>query len=350
MDDIYIGLMTGTSLDAIDVAIADFNQQTIKLIASKNFSLPANLKNRIRDLCLPGKNEIDLMGEVSAELAELYSKAINSMLADEKIKSDRIKAIGSHGQTIRHRPNLKFPFTLQIGDPNIIAARTGITTIADFRSKDIALGGQGAPLAPAFHNALLKDRQESHWILNIGGIANLTYLPKDMNEPVIGFDTGPGNTLMDQWCQQHFAKAFDADGKLAASGKMIPELLQQLLNEPYFSEPIPKSTGRELFNYAWLQQQLKSFQPADNKDVQATLLALTAKSIASAINSHNHDAKQLWLCGGGVHNKALINELQQLLPSLNLQTTAKLGIDPDWIEATAFAWLAKQTLDRKSVV
>lgn len=341
--DLYIGLMTGTSLDAVDAAIVDFSGAKPQLIGTHNHDVPADLKAEIRQLCLPGHNEIDLMGEVSVKLGELYATAVAELLANHQVNAADIRAIGSHGQTIRHRPNAKHPFTLQIGDPNVISARTGITTIADFRRKDMAHGGQGAPLAPAFHHALLADRQEAHWILNIGGIANLTYLDADTTQPVIGFDTGPGNTLMDQWYQQHHQAHFDRDGAWAASGQADQALLQTLLTEPYFNRPVPKSTGRELFNLDWLSQFIRQTGQLKPEDVQATLLELSVQSIADGLLTQNKNAKHLWLCGGGTHNKQLCKRLAERLPNLQIAPCTPLGIEPDWMEAAAFAWLAKQT-------
>src|SRR3990167_285223 len=341
---LYIGLMTGTSLDAADVAIINFHNKTPKIVAAKNYPIPTELKAQIKQLCLPGHNEIDLMGEVSVQLGQLYANAVTSLLAEQQISAHHIKAIGSHGQTIRHRPDARYPFTLQIGDPNIISAQTGITTVADFRRKDMALGGQGAPLTPAFHDALLKDRSESQWVLNIGGIANLSYLSKNKNAPILGFDTGPGNTLMDQWYQQHHDGAFDQNGEWAASGTVSQPLLDALKSEPYFKRAAPKSTGRELFNLIWLEQKLAACPHLSNQNVQATLLELTATSIATAVQTQK-DAKTVWLCGGGTHNQALVARLKQLLSGLKIEDTSALGIHPDWIEAAAFAWLAKQALD-----
>lgn len=337
MNDLYVGLMSGTSLDAIDAALVNFSDEKPQLIATHQHSIPNALRQEILALCTPGENAIQRMGETDTKLGYLFADSVNALLETAKIDSANIKAIGSHGQTIRHMPDLEYRFTLQIGDPNIIASKTGITTVADFRRRDMALGGHAAPLAPAFHDFLFKDRKENIGVLNIGGIANITFLPANKNQNIIGFDTGPGNTLMDAWCLQHTQQSFDKNGEWASSGKHNEKLLETLLNDPYFKKPPPKSTGREHFNLEWLEKHISTEVKPEN--IQATLLELTARSIAESLQ----DIKKVYLCGGGTHNQALAKRLNELSDCsfANIETT---GVHADWIEAAAFAWLARQTL------
>ncbi|MFA7386524.1 MAG: anhydro-N-acetylmuramic acid kinase, partial [Thiohalobacteraceae bacterium] len=254
-----------------------------------------------------------------------------------------IRAIGSHGQTVRHRPDGPSPFTLQIADPNIIAERSGITTVADFRRRDMAAGGQAAPLVPAFHAACFRNIEEDRAVLNLGGIANLTILPADPQHPITGFDTGPANVLMDGWIAGHNGKTFDADGAWAASGQTIPTLLKRFLSDSFLHAPPPKSTGRERFNANWLELQLgdESFAAVD---VQATLADFTAQSVAAALKSWAPATRRLLVCGGGAHNGHLLSILRTLLTGVEIESTAAQGLDPDWVEAAAFAWMAKETL------
>ena len=341
----YIGLMSGTSLDAIDAALVQLDNKHIQLISTHSESIPSSIKRDILDLCTPGFNAINRMGIMDTKLGRLFVDATLNLLKKANIKSSSITAIGSHGQTIRHSPSGDFPFTIQIGDPHIIAAHTGINTVADFRRKDLAHQGQGAPLAPLFHKFLLQEYTDHQWMLNIGGIANLTLLPADGN--IIGFDTGPGNMLLDLWCKQHTQKEYDDNGKWGSSGKYNSDLLIQFLKDPYFSQPSPKSTGREYFNNQWLNNYLKHFPNIAPEDVQATLVELTAQSIADAIHIKQPQPSTIWLAGGGSHNNFLISRLQQACRNHKIKSTSALGIPPDWIEACAFGWLAKQTLDHQ---
>jgi len=340
----YIGLMSGTSLDAIDAVLIDFNEP-FELIETHSEPITESLRQEILALCYPGDNAIHRMGEADVKLGRLFAKNVLQLLKKANISAEDIRAIGSHGQTIRHVPDAEFPFTLQIGDPNSIAAITGITTIADFRRRDMALGGQAAPLVPAFHEYLFRDTSENRWVLNIGGIANLTFLPADSSQSIMGFDTGPGNTLMDAWCRKHDMGQYDKDGEWAASGRYDDALLQQLLQDSYFLKKPPKSTGREYFHLDWLQKHLS--QTLKPEDIQATLLALTTKSITNAIDSYPIKAKKVFLCGGGVHNRHLVLLLKTLDKNLEILSTESAGLHPDWIEAAAFAWLARQTLAGK---
>lgn len=343
--DYYIGLMSGTSLDAVDAVLIDFNKHPLELIETHSEPITESLRQEILALCYPGDNAIHRMGEADVKLGRLFANSVLQLLKKTKVSAKDIRAIGSHGQTIRHAPDTEFPFTLQIGDPNTIAAITGITTVADFRRRDMALGGQAAPLAPAFHEYLLHDATENRWVLNIGGIANLTFLPADPSQPIAGFDTGPGNTLMDAWCRKHHIGQYDKDGEWAASGRCNDTLLQQLLEDPYFLRKPPKSTGREYFHLDWLQKQVS--QALKPEDIQATLLALTARSITNAINSYSIKAKKVFLCGGGVHNRCLVQFLKTQNKNLEILSTESAGLHPDWIEAAAFAWLARQTITGK---
>ena len=344
--ELYIGLMSGTSMDAIDAALIDFSSTPPRMIATHSEPMPHTLKKELIDLCSPGKDAIIRMGKADHQLGHLFANSALCLLEKTDIPNTSIRAIGSHGQTIYHSPRGDFPFTLQIGDPNIIAAITNITTVADFRRRDMALGGEAAPLAPAFHNFLLRTPKENRWVLNIGGIANITYLAADTHQPVLGFDTGPGNTLLDSWCAQTLGKAYDDKGALAASGKVNASLLKQLLSDPYFSKKPPKSTGREYFNLDWLKQHLAS-KKHDKADIQSTLLELTIESITRAIKNTGDTNGSIWVCGGGIHNTTLMKRLRDRCSPLSITTTESAGIHPDWIEAACFAWLAKQTLDKK---
>jgi anhydro-N-acetylmuramic acid kinase len=341
MSELYIGLMSGTSADGIDAVLVDFNGQYPKLLEGLYQPYSDLLREKIIHLCQKGDNEIERLGELDILLAEAFANIVNQLLEKHSLSADAICGIGSHGQTIRHYPNR---FTLQIGDPNIIAARTGITTIADFRRKDMALGGQAAPLVPAFHHYVFATNQSDRAIVNIGGIANVTLLSKD-HPDVIGFDTGPGNTLLDAWIFKHQQKRCDEKGSWASTGTVHPALLIQLLNDAYFSLPAPKSTGREYFNLDWLSPHLSS--AISPQDVQATLLELTAQSIVNAIKSYFTQGEIL-ICGGGVHNDFLMERLKQLSnQDFTVASSEKYGIHPDWVEAMAFAFLAKQTLTRQ---
>ncbi|EAR59848.1 anhydro-N-acetylmuramic acid kinase [Neptuniibacter caesariensis] len=337
--NIYIGLMSGTSLDGIDAVAVRFTPDC-HIIASHSEPFPSDLKQQILRLTQPGDREIDLMGQIDIQLGELFSHSVMQLLQKNGLKAESIAAIGSHGQTIRHRP--EHGFTLQIGDPNIIAERTGITTIADFRRRDMAAAGQGAPLVPAFHQAMLHNPDMDRVLLNIGGMANITHLPQDPTKAISGFDTGPGNILLDAWINEIKGLPFDKDGAWASSGKINSALLNDLLSLDYFQEAPPKSTGREQFNLAWLQNTLATHQDIANKDVQRTLLELTAATIADALNKYvNCDQYDLFVCGGGSRNHQLTQRIQDLLPNVVMQTSDKAGIDADWMEAAAFAWLAK---------
>lgn len=348
-NSLYIGVLSGTSMDAIDVALVDLSHNTPNLKATLSYPIPNDFQNRCLTLSQIGHCHIDDYGMLDAMAGELFSDAVLRLLKKENISPKRICAIGSHGQNIRHRPDITPPFSLQIGDPNIIAERTGILTIADFRRRDIAAGGQGAPLAPGFHASVFGNKEENRIIINIGGISNITILAKDLNIPVSGFDMGPGNCLMDGFAKLHLNQSYDKDGRFAASGTIHPLLLQKFLEDPYFAKKPPKSTGREHFNGAWLNEKLRATHLFEipSKDIQATLLALTVQAIANTIERYAPENSNIFVCGGGVHNTFLMQSLSKAVHR-TIQSTEVLGVPPDWVEAMLFAWLAKQTLEGKA--
>lgn len=339
----YIGIMSGTSLDAIDVAIAQRTPHGFVQIAAAAPALDNKLRQQILTICQDKKVELQTLGEVDYQFACACAQVVNQLLEDNQLSPAQIAAIGSHGQTIFHSPNGPFPFTHQIGDANLIAAKTGITCVADFRRMDMAYGGQGAPLVPAFHQALFAKSGENRVILNIGGIANITILESD--HKVLGYDTGPGNTLMDAWSEEINGDSYDKDGAFAFQGEVLPDLLNLLLSDPYFIQCPPKSTGREKFNLLWLKRQLAQLEagPHSNADIQRTLLELSAVSISEQIQSHS-TACAVFVCGGGALNPLLIQRLQALMPDYRVTDTTALNIDPMFVEAIAFAWLAEQRL------
>jgi anhydro-N-acetylmuramic acid kinase len=338
---LFIGIMSGTSLDGVDVALVAFKNETCVLQNTHFLPYPAELKSQLLALHKSENNELEAACLLGCRLAELYAKATKELLKKAKVNASDITAIGSHGQTIRHRPELGF--TLQIGNNALLAELTEITVVGDFRSRDIAAGGQGAPLVPAFHLALFGDKKLNRAIVNIGGIANITYLGK--NSSVLGFDSGPGNMLIDSWTKLKTGKDYDKNGEWAATGVVIDSLLTNMLAEPYFALPPPKSTGRDLFSDDWLKQH-QLYPHLRPQDVARTLTALTAHSIFDALNKCG-DVDEVYLCGGGAHNSLLVDALQALLHAVPVHTSKKLNIDVDWVEAVAFALLAKQTLENK---
>ena len=344
MGEIYLGLMSGTSLDGIDVAAVEFTAGAPHVLAAQTHPYPSDLRERLLALAQGGSaDEIERLGQLDHTLGILFANAALAILNASNLDPAAIRAIGSHGQTVRHRPAFSDPFTLQIADPNLIAEITGITTVADFRRRDMAAGGQGAPLVPAFHADCFRDASEDRAVLNVGGMANLTLLPADPQKPVSGFDTGPGNVLLDAWIEKCLGKRYDSDGSWAATGRAHAELLDALLRDDYFIALPPKSTGREHFNLSWLEQRLKAVQCGPS-DVQATLIALTAGTVAASLRQTASATGRLLVCGGGVHNEALMQALGVALPDMIVESTARHGIDPDWVEAAAFAWMARETL------
>jgi anhydro-N-acetylmuramic acid kinase len=348
MPELYIGLISGTSMDGVDAAIVDLGGANPRLLATASRPYPADLRRRLSDLCNGCNHELDVYARLDGELGRLFAEAALAALDKTSLGTRDIVAIGSHGQTVRHYPTNDPPTSLQIADPNIIASTTGITTVADFRRRDMSVGGQGAPLVPAFHAVLFRQRAKNRVVLNLGGIANVTVLPADSRLPVTGFDTGPGNTLMDYWAMRHLKQPMDDEGKWAASGQVDAHLLERMLADSYFSRPPPKSTGTDYFDLAWIDRLLRRRKTRlARKNVQTTLCELTAFSVAEAIRREAPQTSEVLACGGGVHNLALMFRLQVLLGDIPLKSTEDFGIPPDWIEAMAFAWLAQQTLAGK---
>lgn len=333
-------------MDAVDAALAEVSDEGFRVLAARTVELPEPLAARLRRLAVPGApgaadlDLIDEFGDLDVLVGELFAGAALGLLTASGLEPAAVRAIGSHGQTVRHRPRAARRFSLQIGDPNVIAARTGIPVVADFRRRDLALGGEGAPLVPAFHAAVFADPGEYRAVLNLGGVANLTLL--EPGRPVTGFDTGPANSLMDAWIRRHLGRPFDADGAWAASGRVVAPLLDALLAHPFLALPPPKSTGPEDFSPTWLDAQVTRAGHPAAADVQATLCEFTAATIAAALG--DHPPQRLISCGGGVHNSQLRARLAARLPGTRLESSAAHGVDPDQVEAAAFAWLAARTL------
>lgn len=341
MPEYYIGLMSGTSIDAIDAVLLDTTDDKFTLLHTVEQQIPEPLKQDIIDLCSPGDNEIERMGKLDNQLAELFASACHSLLETSKLTPNDIRAIGSHGQTIRHHPNREHGFTLQIGNPALIAEQTSITTVADFRRADVAAGGQGAPLVPAFHQAVFANSTINRVILNIGGMANISIL---QNGKVSGFDTGPGNVLLNSWIQNELNHSYDDNGNWAKQHETEEGLLKQMLEDKYFQLAPPKSTGREHFNLDWITQQLKQYgKTLKPGTIQACLTELTAETIANAITQHAN-CEEVYVCGGGAYNTFLMELLRDKL-KVPVRTTSEIGIEPSYVEAAAFAWFAKQTLN-----
>ncbi len=338
---LWLGLISGTSADGIDAALVRFAPR-LEVLAARTFPWSDDLRTRLLALARSDAAiALEALGRLDAELGERFADAALALLREARVDPGQVAAIGSHGQTVCHRPDGPHPFTLQLGDPNVIAGRTGIVTVADFRRADIAAGGLGAPLLPALHAAVLADAATPRAVLNLGGIANVTLLVP--GKPVIGFDTGPANCLMDAWSQRARGTPRDEGGAWARSGHLDEALLTHLMDDPYFAAPPPKSTGREHFHLDWLEARLP--QGLAPEVVQATLLQLTARSIADALRAHAPEAREVYACGGGVHNTALMDALRAALPDMKVDTTAALGLDPDFVEAVGFAWLARARLE-----
>ncbi|WPO46956.1 anhydro-N-acetylmuramic acid kinase [Pseudomonas sp. S1Bt23] len=337
---LYIGVMSGTSLDGLDIALIE-QTPAIRLIATHYIPMPESLRAELLGLCASGPDEIARSAIAQQNWVKLAAQGIHSLLAQQKLKPADIRAIGSHGQTIRHEPTRGF--TVQIGNPALLTELTGITVVSDFRSRDVAAGGQGAPLVPAFHEALFDQSCGKRAVLNVGGFSNLSLIESD--KPVAGFDCGPGNVLLDAWINALRGENYDRDGQWAASGQVEPLLLNALLSDPFFATQGPKSTGREVFNLEWLQEHLARLPALPPENVQATLLELTALTIVESLQAAQTDTQELLVCGGGAHNSALMNRLSSLLPNTAVSSTATHGVDPDWVEAMAFAWLAHCCLE-----
>jgi anhydro-N-acetylmuramic acid kinase len=332
---LYLGVMSGTSLDGLDIALIAQEQST-RLLATHYIPMPASLRQDLLGLCASGADEIARAALAEAQWVKLAAQGIEHLLAAQNLKPADIRAIGSHGQTIRHEPARGF--TVQIGNPALLAELSGICVVGDFRRRDVAAGGQGAPLVPAFHEALFEHQGQRLAVLNVGGFSNLSLIEQDT--PVSGFDCGPGNVLLDAWIHENQGRSYDADGTWAASGQVHAGLLASLLSDPFFAGTGPKSTGREVFNLPWLMHHLATQPAIAAADVQATLLELTAHSIVSSLQTAQEDTQALLVCGGGAHNGTLMSRLAALLPRACVSSTAAHGIDPDWVEAMAFAWLA----------
>lgn len=345
--DLYIGLISGTSADGIDAALVSFDGSHPSLLAHHLHPIPVETRERLISLFTPSDLQVDLMGELDIEMGRLFAAAAQNLLEHSNVPASSIRAIGSHGQTIRHRPAGTNPFTLQIGDPNIISHMTGIDVVADFRRRDMACGGQGAPLAPLFHRAALASKTENRVILNLGGIANITLLPLEGSP--LAMDTGPASGLMDSWCYLHKGENFDCDGTWAAQGSVIEPLVSKWLSDPYFSLPAPKSTGKEYFHLPWAKGLAGAlFDSTRPVDIQASLLELTARSVANAIQDLPVKADRVLVCGGGAHNKQLMSRLQAL-SLCPVEPSEKDGIAGDWVEAMCFAWLAKCHLENEKL-
>ena len=343
MASLYVGVMSGTSLDGADAALVDFSTEVPRTLAFATIPFTRELRERLLSLSSPGHDSMELAGRVSLELADLYARAVDAVLAGAGVSRKDIAAIGCHGQTVRHRPDLGF--TIQLNDPARIAERAGIDVVADFRRRDMAAGGQGAPLVPAFHEAVFRHPQRSRVIVNIGGIGNITWLPP--GGATLGFDCGPGNVLLDGWARRHIGKEYDEDGRWAARGRVDAKLLDRLIAEPFLSAPPPKSTGRELFHLAWLEERLSA--GCDPVDVQATLLDFTARSIVDAIDRFCPNTEEIYLAGGGARNAALVKRIASLARGRAVATTDALGVPTGHVESMAFAWLAMKCIKREPV-
>lgn len=350
--NLYLGIMSGTSLDGVDLALVDFFEKP-NLVASGFVPMPEDLRANLAELLKSGETSLQKLGEIDHHLGVLYADCVNDFLVKNQLEASQITAIGCHGQTVWHAPQGNFPFTMQIGDMNLVAARTGITTVGDFRRKDMAMGGQGAPLVPAFHEAVFARPNQFTVVLNIGGISNISVL--DPKSETIGYDVSVGNALMDSWIEKHLGKRYDKNAEWAKTGEVISELLAEMLSEPFLQLPPPKSTGRELFNLAWLEKQfanLTAKSPASSvanfkpEDIQYTLAEFTAQSITRELSQwKNEPNKVLLVCGGGARNPLLMERFNVLLPDWHVGTTNDYGVDVDYVEAAAFAWLAFQRME-----
>jgi anhydro-N-acetylmuramic acid kinase len=341
MSDLYLGMISGTSIDGVDAVLAQISDTDCRILEAVTTPFPARLHERVQTLVERPHTSLRDFGALDVAVGRFFGDCALSLIKGAGVKPDEVSAIGSHGQTVYHEPDGEEPFTLQIGDPNVIAAVTGIATIADFRRLDVALGGQGAPLVPAFHSWRFRAPGEERVVVNIGGIGNITVLAPA--RATTGFDTGPGNTLLDLWIRRCRNERFDEDGRWAGSGKVSKPLLDACLSEPYFAAPPPKSTGRELFHRAWLESRLAGVGALADADVQATLSELTAVTIAAAIRAELPHCSEAIVCGGGAHNGDLMQRLRRLT-GIRVTTTDTYGVPADWVEGAAFAWLARARL------
>ncbi|SJN53837.1 Anhydro-N-acetylmuramic acid kinase [Vibrio ruber DSM 16370] len=342
--ELYIGVMSGTSLDGVDVALIEIDGQNIQLLSSAIYPMPESIKQNILDICTGQPTHLPAIGRLDHRLGHLFADAVNALLEQSGYQAEDIRAIGCHGQTVYHHPDGDTPFTMQLGDAHIVATKTGIDTVADFRRKDMALGGQGAPLVPAFHRVVFPHKNATLVVLNIGGIANISVIRPE--QPLLGYDTGPGNILMDAWCQYHTQEKYDQDAQMARSGHIDTALLELMKQDRYFSQRPPKSTGREYFNLDWVWSKVKLLnRPIAPEDVQRTLCRLTAETIADQSCLYASGVQpRLFVCGGGANNPLLMQELQTLLKDWLVSGTSEQGVDNDYMEAMAFAWLAYQRI------
>ncbi len=341
-DGLYLGLISGTSMDGIDAALVALEKGRPRLLHAHAHPWPESLRRRLREAAAGSPLTAEAFGDLDHRVGAAFAEAAMTLLRESGISPSRIKALGSHGQTLWHRPTGAAPFSLQVGDPNLIAQRTGITTVADFRRRDMAAGGEGAPLVPLLHGALFARSDRSRVVLNLGGIANITVLPAGKGVTA-AFDSGPANCLMDGWIRHHLKRPFDAQGAWGAGGTVDPVLLTRLLDDPYFRRRPPKSTGTDYFSLTWLEKHLDTAS-LSAQGVQATLAALTARSVADAVRRWAPGTREVLVCGGGRHNRHLIGLLKRHLPEARIEGTESEGVDPDWLEAMAFAWLAAATL------
>lgn len=344
MRDLFIGLMSGTSLDGVDGVLAGFSSGATQVLQHASAPFPPELRAELLALNTTGPDELHRGWLAGNALMRVYAEVVHLLLSQAQLPPSAVEAIGAHGQTVRHRPGLfdGTGYTIQLAQPALLAELSGITVVADFRSRDVAAGGQGAPLAPFFHRDVFARAGATVGVLNIGGISNISLLRPEA--PMLGFDCGPGNALMDGWCAEHTAAPYDEDGRWAASGQVLPDLLQRLLADPYFALPPPKSTGRDLFNRPWLDDRLQGLAAARPADVQATLTELTARACAGEVLRHEPGLGRLIVCGGGALNGHLMRRLQALLPRATVESSAAAGIPPQQVEAAAFAWLARKAL------
>ncbi len=356
MHNYFMGLMSGTSLDGADGVLVDFSGGALRVLAAATEPFDNNFRTELLALNTPTHNELHRAARAGNQLAAVYARVVYQLLeqgAIHGISAAQIEAIGAHGQTVRHLPQRTSReasgagYTIQLNNPSLLAELTGIAVVADFRSRDIAAGGQGAPLVPVFHQSVFGRTDKAVTVLNLGGIANLSVLPAAGRGDILGFDCGPGNALMDAWCQQHTGKPFDVRGAWAASGKLLPALLASLLEEPYFSAPPPKSTGRDLFSMVWLAEKMAPFSAERPQDIQNTLTELTASACISCVSGYGKDSAELVVCGGGAFNAHLMQRLQTGLPSMRVVPSDAHGLPALQVEAAAFAWLARQAVSRQ---
>ena len=341
---LYIGLISGTSMDAVDAALVAFGDGGASTVATHSASIPDDLRRELHGLAQNPSGAALRFWNADARLGSVFASAALELLDAAGVDARDVTAIGSHGQTVYHAPGAATPLTVQLGNPSVIAERTGIATVADFRRRDVAAGGEGAPLAPAFHRAMFSAAGVERGILNLGGIANLSVLPADPDRPLLGFDTGPANTLLDAWARDRLGADMDRDAALAREGEVLPSLLAALLAEPYFDRVPPKSTGRELFNRSWLDVRLDAHSEAGPRDVLRTVCELTVETAVAAIERFAPRTQEIYLCGGGARNPLIAARIEERAAPIRVDTTAALGIHPDWVEAAAFAWLAMRTV------